>query len=64
MLAPIKENFMDLSNIEELLDTFSTFAGAFEDFVTLPVSILNDLLGNEYDVDFDETEGIANGLSS
>ncbi len=35
---------MDLAYIGDLLDTFSTFAGAIGDFLTLPAQILGDVL--------------------
>lgn len=55
---------MDLSYIADLLDDFATFAGAIKDFVTLPVSILNDVLGNDYEAGAALTSSIAENLSA
>ena len=48
---------MDLSFVQEQLDTFATFAGAIDDFLKLPAQILGgvvDWFGES------ETEGVSN----
>lgn len=55
---------MDLSNIQDLLDTFSTFAGAIGDFLKLPVVLLDSLLGADIAGDAGTTSSAIEGLSS
>lgn len=55
---------MDLSNIQDLLDDFSTFAGNIGDFLRIPVQLLNSLLGNDYEAGIDSTSSQLEGLSS
>lgn len=55
---------MDISAIQDLLSTFSTFAGNIGNFLKIPVELINDLFGNDYDTSIGATEGALAGLSS
>ncbi|MGP5721647.1 PorH family porin [Corynebacterium casei] len=59
---------MDLSFVQEQLDTFATFAGAIGDFLKLPAQILGSVVdwfnGEEvhpWIVDAETGEGVSNG---
>lgn len=55
---------MDLSYIQELLDSFSTFTGAIGDFLQLPAQIISDVLdflGEENSLTPDPVEDPAAG---
>lgn len=61
---------MDLSFIEEALDTFATFAGAIGDFLKLPIDLLvgteekAGLLGYDFEGGSEATSSNLEGLSS
>ena len=55
---------MDISTIQDALSDFGTFAGNIGNFLKLPVELINDVFGNDYDADVAETETASSTLSS